>query len=127
MKQAEFREAALRELREITGSDDLPPVFLVGAPRPLANRIRDALIARYPDAKPWKLSRWLRRWCARLSYRKSVANGRGRFDLDNRMVGPVTNVERDHARQELDRRRTKEKTVGKNGRPILRLPSRSAA
>jgi len=125
MRQPAFRSEMLDKLREITGSADVPRVFTVADyPRALKVGIRHDLIARYPHVKAWKLNRWLNRWCGRSAYHKAVSIGGVRFDLDGKPAGRSTEDERAYAGVKVAKMRThRPKTVGKNGRLILRLKS----
>jgi ProP effector len=66
----------------------------------------------------------LRRYCSRLMYRRAVACGGPRFDLDGHAAGEVTSDEADHAKAAVTaieaKRAHKAKTVGDDNRAALK-------
>jgi hypothetical protein len=151
MKQSVFRELMLRDLGSILGCEieALPVVFkFEGAPLPLKIGVELDVRARWPEADPARLSRWLRLWVSSRSYIREICfGGRDRFDLDGNVAGKVDDGAREHARRIIVANRRADhhhycgggdhhsdgqreptlpiarNTHGVGGRPILSLPS----
>lgn len=59
-------------------------------PLPLRIGIHTDLLARYPNADPVALSRWMGRWCNSAQYRRQIAAGGMRYDLDGFVAGEIS-------------------------------------
>ena len=130
MKQEAFRFLMLHDL-ELVGCCPPPAVFThEGQPLPLKLQIDLDVLARFPDADPVKLSRWLRLWTRRHNYLHEVCFGTDRYDLDGTPAGQISASHREHARKILVANRRKPVTAQDTTvatpvprRPILSLPS----
>ena len=69
----------------------MAPGILTGSmPAPLKVGIREDVAARYPAADPAAIARWLRGWTGTEQYRRQIAAGGPRYDLDGHQAGEIT-------------------------------------
>ena len=89
---AAYLERKAGELAAILGvAVEMAPGILTGSvPAPLKVGIREDMAARYPAADPAAIARWLRGWTGTEQYRRQIAAGGARFDLDGNQEGEIT-------------------------------------
>lgn len=74
---------------------------------PVAIGIHDQIAAAAPDLTPRRIDLALRAWTKRLSYLEAIAKGRPRVNIDGQPVAPISDAERNDARQRLRQKRQK--------------------
>ena len=105
-----WRERMAAEVEALTGGH-VPAVFgplrATGAPwMPFTVGLRDAFMARCPDADERRVRRLFARLCASDGYLRALAReGARRHDLDGAPLGPVSDAHRARAAQRLEARR----------------------
>lgn len=102
---APYHARMLADLAEILGLSGTvcAPILCPRVPVPLKIGIDRDLIARYPAATPSALSGWLYRWTSTTQYRRQIAAGGIRFDLDGGAAGEITADAAEFARAQLER------------------------
>ena len=122
MNYRSFVDLMVRDLEALIGAP-APVVFQAEHPLPLKVNVHLDLIERFPGVNRDKLGRWLILLTQRGNYLQAVARGGPRYDLDGVPSGEVSEHERQHSAAAYKRASTPKppKTVGKNGRAILKL------
>jgi hypothetical protein len=72
-------------------------------PRPLALRINFAIATEFPDVSAEVIETAMILWTKRINYRQVVARGGPRMGLDGLAAGAVTDDEKKHAREFIDK------------------------
>lgn len=84
------------------------PALFTGAPKPVKLRIQADIQERAPGQfSKQQLSAFLRRHTGSTAYLNAVIKSTHRFDLDGKEAGEITAEHKQVAREELNRRRTK--------------------
>ena len=100
---AAYIERKAGELAAILGVavETVPGILTGSVPAPLKVGIREDVATRYPAADPATIARWLRGWTGTEQYRRAIAAGGPRFDLDGNEAGEITDSEMKGARVRL--------------------------
>ncbi|NRF69044.1 ProQ/FinO family protein [Aquincola sp. S2] len=84
------------------------PALFAGAPKPVKLRVQEDIQARAPGQFSKRdLSAFFRRHTLGNGYLIALTKAAERFDLDGQPAGPVSDVHREAAREELKRRRAR--------------------